>query len=110
MLSDARVVEDMDHVQSAGVSDLTWTPWSGAEKKTIYVVNVSWSGRQNQEEGFARQVASRILENDPHAADRDRLRIVIIRGYDLGIAHAQRSDPFEDSPTGWKAKLQPVAE
>jgi hypothetical protein len=80
MLSDARVVEDMDHVQSAGVSDLTWTPWSGAEKKTIYVVNVSWSGRQNQEEGFARQVASRILENDPHAADRDRLRIVIIRG------------------------------
>lgn len=41
MLSDARVVEDMDHVQSAGVSDLTWTPWSGAEKKTIYVVNVS---------------------------------------------------------------------
>jgi RDD family len=37
MLSDARVVEDMDHVQSVGVSDLTWTPWSGTEKKTIYV-------------------------------------------------------------------------
>jgi hypothetical protein len=37
MLSDARVVEDMDHVQSVGVSDLTWTPWSGTEKNTIYV-------------------------------------------------------------------------
>ena len=109
MLSDARVVEDMDHVQSAGVSDLTWTPRSSAAKKTIYVVNVFWSGQQNQEEAFAKQVASRILENNPHVADRDRLRIVIIRGYDLGIAHAQRSDPFEDSPANWKAKLQPVA-
>jgi uncharacterized RDD family membrane protein YckC len=108
MWSDAHVIEDMDHVQAAGVSDLTWTPRSGAEKTTIYVVNVFWSGRQDQEEAFARQVASRILENNPHVADRDRLRIVIIRGYDLGIAHAGRSDPFEDSPANWKAKLQPV--
>jgi hypothetical protein len=110
MLSDARVVEDMDHVQSTGVSDLTWTPSSGAKKTTIYVVNVFWSGQQDQEEGFAKQVASRILENNPHVANRDRLRIVIIRGYDLGIAHAQRSDPFEDSPANWKTKLQRVAE
>lgn len=109
MLSDARVVEGMDHVQSAGISDLTWTAWSSAEKKTIYVVSVFWSGPQNQEEAFAKHVASRILENNPHVGDRDRLRIVIIRGYDLGIAHAQRSAPFEDSPANWKAELQPVA-
>ena len=106
LLSDVRVVEHMDHVQSAGVSDLTWTPSSRADKKTIYVVNVFWSGQQGQEEEFAKQVASRILENSPHVANRDRLRIVIIRGYDLGIAHAQRSYPFEDSPANWKAKLQ----
>jgi uncharacterized RDD family membrane protein YckC len=110
MLSDARVVEDMDHVQSVAVSDLTWTPSSGAEKKTVYVVNVFWSGQEDQEEGFAKQVASRLLEKNPRVADRDRLRIVIIRGYDLGIAAAQRSNPFEDSPANWKAKLQPVAE
>ena len=110
MLSDARVVENMENVQSAGVSDLTWTPWSNAEKKqTIYVVNVFWSGQQNQEEAFAKQVASRILGNDPHVTDRDRLRIVIIRGYDLGIAHAQRSEPFEASLANWKTKLQSVA-
>jgi uncharacterized RDD family membrane protein YckC len=110
MFADARVIENMDDVQSAGVSDLTWTSWSGGEKKRIYVVSVFWSGQQNQEEGFAKQVASRILVNNPHVADRDLLRIVIIRGYDLGIAHAQRSDPFEDSPAGWKAKLQRVAQ
>ena len=109
LLSDVWVVEHMDHVQSAGVSDLTWTPSSGAEKTTIYVVNVFWSGQQGQEEEFAKQVASRILENNPHVANRDRLRIVIIRGYDLGIARAQRSDPFEDSPANWKSKLQPGA-
>ncbi len=109
MLADARVIENMDHVQSAGVSDLTWTS-SGGEKKRIYVVNVFWSGQQNQEEGFAKQVASRILENNPHVADRDLLRIVIVRGYDLGLAHAQRSNPFEDSPAGWRVKLQPVTQ
>lgn len=106
MFADARVVENMDHVQSAGVSDLTWTSSSSGEKKRIYVVSVFWSGTQNEEERFARQVASRILENNPRVADRDLLRIVVVRGYDLGIATAQRSDPFEDSPAGWKAKLQ----
>jgi uncharacterized RDD family membrane protein YckC len=106
MLADARVVENMDHVQSAGVSDLTWTSLSGSEKKRIYVVNVFWSGTQNEEERFANQAASRILENNPRVADRDLLRIVVVRGYDLGIATARRSDPFEDSPAGWKAKLQ----
>jgi uncharacterized RDD family membrane protein YckC len=107
MLSDARVVEDMDKVQSVNVSDLTWTPRSGG-KQTIYVVNVFWLGQQNQEEGFSKQVASQILANNPHVADRDRLRIVIIRGYDLGIARAERSNPFEDSPANWKAKLEAV--
>ena len=59
MLADVRVVEDMDHVQSAGVSDLTWTPSSSAEKTTIYVVNVFWSGQKDfKVEGFAKQVAS----------------------------------------------------
>jgi uncharacterized RDD family membrane protein YckC len=106
MLADARVVENMDHVQSAGVSDSTWTSSSSGEKRRIYVVTVFWSGTQNQEEGLAKQVASRILENNPRVADRDLLRIVVVRGYDLGIAYAQRSDPFEDSPAGWKAKLQ----
>jgi uncharacterized RDD family membrane protein YckC len=105
MIADAGVVENMDHVQSAGVSDLTWTSSSSGERKRIYVVNVFWSGTQNEEEAFASQVASRILENNPHIADRDLLRIVVIRGYDLGIATAHRSDPFEDSPARWKAKL-----
>jgi hypothetical protein len=67
---------------------------------------VFWSGTQDEEERFANQVASRLLGNNPRVADRDLLRIVVIRGYDLGIATAQRSEPFEDSPAGWKAKLE----
>lgn len=106
MFADARIVESLNHVQSASVSDLTSTSSSGDQKKRIYVVTVFWSGTQNQEEKFVNQVASRILQNDPTVADRDILRIVIVRGYDLGIASAERSDPFEDSPAGWRAKLQ----
>jgi hypothetical protein len=66
---------------------------------------VYWSGTQEQEEKFANQVASRILENNPRVADRDLLRVVVVRGYDLGFANAHRSTPFEDSPARWKTKL-----
>ena len=106
MFANARVAESLDHVQFASVSDLTWASSSSDEKKRIYEVEVFWSGTQGQEEEFAKQIASRILENDPAIADRDILRIVIVRGYDLGITTSRRSHAFEASPTGWKARLQ----
>jgi len=108
MFADVRLIEGMEGVQSAGISDLTWTSWSGAEneKKTIYVVNVFWSGKKGEEEAFANRVASQILQHDTQVMERNLLRIVIIRGYDLGIAHAELTHRFEDTPTKWKTKLR----
>jgi len=59
----------------------------GEEK--ILVINVYWTGKSADEESFADQVAKLILERDSKVKDHDLLRVTIIRGYDIGIAHAQ---------------------
>jgi len=105
MLQDVRLIEDMKGVQQAGVQDLTWNNWSGSERKKIYVVNVFWIGKSADEETFANRVAKLILKGDPKVQEHDLLRITMIRGYDLGIAHAQVSHPFERTPADWNAHL-----
>lgn len=105
MLQDVRLIEDMEGVQQAGVQDLTWNSWSGGERKNIFVINVFWTGKSADEEAFANRVAKLILENDPKVQEHDLLSVRMIRGYDLGIAHAQVSHPFERTPADWKAHL-----
>ena len=105
MLQDVRLIEDMKGVQQAGVQDLTWNNWSGNERKKIFVVNVFWTGKSADEEAFANRVAKLILKSDPKVQEHDLLRITMIRGYDLGIAHAQVSHPFERTPADWNAYL-----
>lgn len=52
MFADARLIEEMEGVQSVHVSDWTWTSWSGGGKKTIYDVSVSWSGKRLRRNGL----------------------------------------------------------
>jgi hypothetical protein len=105
MMADLKVVEDMPNVQAGGVSDLTWFSGTSNERKKIYVVKVIWSGPQDQEALLANTVADHILQHNPGIKSRDYLRILVIRGYDLGIAHAEVSQSYEDSPANWQAKL-----
>jgi uncharacterized RDD family membrane protein YckC len=113
LLEDVRLVEGMAGVQAAGVQDLKWNNWGGGDKKTILVINVHWAGRSADEQAFADQVAKLIIEHDPKVKEHDLLRVVMIRGYDLGIAHAQVSHPYEHTPPEWNARLfgtSPAAE
>jgi uncharacterized RDD family membrane protein YckC len=103
MLEDVRLVENMKDVQRAGVQDLNWS--SRAEVKKIFVVNVFWTGRQSEDEAFGNDVAKQIIQNDPNVDGYDVLRIVIIHGYNLGIAQAQRNHAFGRTPSEWKARL-----
>jgi hypothetical protein len=105
MLEDVRLIEAMNGVQQAGVQDLTWNSWSGGERKKIFVINVHWTGKSSDEEAFANRVAALILQNDPKVQERDLLRVTMIRGYDLGIAHAQVSHSFERTPADWNSHL-----
>jgi uncharacterized RDD family membrane protein YckC len=103
LLDDARVIESVEGVQQAGVQDLT--SWNNGKETKILVLDVYWAGKSSGEEAFADRVAQLILQNDPKVQEHDLLRIGMIRGYDLGIAHAHVSHSFEHTPSDWRARL-----
>jgi uncharacterized RDD family membrane protein YckC len=103
LLDDARLIENVEGVQQAGVEDST--NWNDGKKTNILVINISWAGKVANEEAFADRTAKLILQSDPKIEDYDLLRIVMIRGYDLGIAHARITHNFEHTPSGWKDRL-----
>jgi RDD family len=105
MLEDVRLVEGMQDVQSAGEQERVSSGWSGENKRKTLVVTVSWSGQPDGREVFADQVARVILQHNPKVKEHDSLRIVLIRGFDLGIAHAQITYPFERTPDQWSSRL-----
>jgi uncharacterized RDD family membrane protein YckC len=105
LLADVRLVEGMAGVQNAGVQDLSSKNYSSGVTKKFLIVNAFWTGKSSDGEAFADKVAKLILQNDPQAQDHDVLRVVVIRGYDLGIARAQQRDPFERTPAEWKARV-----
>ncbi len=123
LLIDVRAVEGMEGVQAAGVQDLNQTDYGSGEKKKILVINVYWSGQSRDKQvftsngvgnindnwtdkqAFADQVGKLIINQDPTVRDRDLLKIVVIRGYNLGIAHAQVSYYYQHTPAEWNARL-----
>ena len=105
MLDDVRVVENMPEVQSASVQDLYWRSFNGGSTRRIFVVTVRWTGPSGSEDSAADQIAKEILQNDSEVQTRDALRIVFIRGYDLGIAHAQVARSFQHTPAEWNDRV-----
>ena len=105
LFEDARLVEGMRNVQTASVQDLTWTDWGGGNKKKILVIDIRWTGKSGDEEAFANDAARLILGHDEKAQGYDLLRIVVVRGYDMGIAHAQISRSYEHTPAEWSTRL-----
>ena len=74
-------------------------------KKWILVINVYWKGQVGDEQAFADAVAKLMLERDANIKEYGLLRVVMLRGYDIGIAHAQVSHAYEHTPAGWNARL-----
>jgi uncharacterized RDD family membrane protein YckC len=128
LLTDARAVEGMEGVQAAGVQDLSQTAFGSGEKTKILVINVYWAGKSVDrqvftshsagnfhdnwvaKEAFADQVGRLIIKHDPTVKDHDLLKVVVIRGYDLGIAHVHISYYYQRTPAEWNARLSGVEE
>ncbi len=106
MLRDVAAIEAMPGVQQAGVQDLT--SWGGSSKQKIFLVNIIWTQKPSDERALADTVAGRILRDDPSVRNYDQLRINMIRGYDLGLAHAEVRQSFDDSPAHWAAHLSNI--
>jgi uncharacterized RDD family membrane protein YckC len=105
LLEDVRLVEGMEGVQAAGAQDLNTTNSGSSERKKILVINVHWAGKSADKQAFVDQVAKVIIEHDPTVKEHDQLKIALIRGYSLGIAHAQVSYYYQHTPAEWNARL-----
>lgn len=103
LLEDARQVEQLPGVQSAGINRVT-TYRSGAHDSSL-VVTVRCVVADTDEQALANQVADSILTTDSGIDQYSVLRIVVVRGYDIGIAHGSFAQTYSDTPAGWKRQF-----
>jgi len=54
---------------------------------------------------LANKVARVILQNHQRAREKDRISIIIVYGYDIGISSFWRKTPFSFSPSEWEKRL-----
>ena len=122
LLEDVRVVEGMEGVQAAGAQDMK-THSSDDERKKILVISVYWAGKSADSHPFAESlthkvtegwaekqpvadlVAKLVIEHDSTVNEHDSLKVVVIRGYNIGIIHSQVSYFYEHTPSEWNARL-----
>lgn len=105
LLEDARLLENLESVQSAQVME-QWSATLGkGESKKSLVLTIHWGGDSSDNEAVADRLAKIILTHDSSVQNFDSLRIVIVRGYDLGIAEATSTNTFAHSPNEWRARL-----
>jgi len=70
------------------------------------VISAHWTGAFDDQEGFSDEIARELLvERDPNLEQWGVLRIVVIRGYNMGIARAQVSHVFQGTPAEWRERL-----
>jgi uncharacterized RDD family membrane protein YckC len=101
MLDDVRLLEQMEGVQSAAALDQR--SHTGGQTKRSLVVTIHWVGESADRTLFAHQVARTILAHDSGALNYDSLRVVVVRGYDIGIAKSKVTYSFEHSPSEWNS-------
>jgi uncharacterized RDD family membrane protein YckC len=104
MSDDVERLESIPDVQSANVEDLIWKS-AGAPAKKILVVSVTWSGEAAHQDSVADEAAKVLLESDATVKDHDSLRVIVVRGYNLGITRAQVTRTFQRTPAEWRARL-----
>jgi uncharacterized RDD family membrane protein YckC len=104
LMADATMVERIDGVQSAEITSMSSFGNNASGK--FLSINIHCTGEPGDEERVADQVAKLILQNDHNIQNYLRLRIAIIRGYDLGISSRWASRTFNYSPDEWRARIQ----
>ncbi len=105
MRQDEGLIEHMKGVQRAHLRDiLLHSSASGGAKKNLVATVTVRSGSLEQE-AFANEVASTILQNDPNAQSYDQLTIQLYYGYDIGIAQRWNHQEFAHTPAEWRKRM-----
>ena len=103
-MDDIRVLEQLDGVQKAGFV----VAWKGGLRSGIpasLTITIRCNCHEDDEEGLADEAAKALIENDQGLQQYPVIHIVVMRGYDIGIASHWTSQRFSDSPAGWNLRL-----
>jgi uncharacterized RDD family membrane protein YckC len=103
LLADLEIVEGMRGVYAASVMESN--AWGGRDSKKLMVVTVHWTGDADQQGVLSEELARTLLLNDPKIDQWDALRVVVVRGYNIGIANANVSQVFQHTPAEWRDLL-----
>lgn len=108
---DVRLIEQLDRVQAVREKIFKPLKWNGFMKnnplvsKKTFVITVWWTGEPKDREVFADRVAKLILLTNPRAHEQDLLWIVVVRGYNIGIASGGKSETFKHTPAEWSQRV-----
>ena len=87
------------------VGQNTWISNGERSVKTHVFCQVFIRHKPDDMGACANEIADIILDTYPPALGKDRIRILITRGYDIGIAKFHRSNSFVFSPGEWIGRI-----
>jgi uncharacterized RDD family membrane protein YckC len=103
LIKDAQQIEKLPGVHSANI--LQVSGYHAGAKDVSLLAEVRCTIATSDQEALANQVADSLITTDPAIDQYSTLRIVLIRGYDIGIAHSSFTEIFTDSPAHWRQQL-----
>lgn len=105
MRHDARLIEQVNGVQRARVSDLLGRSSAGGGVTKDILVSIHLKSKPPSQEALADEVARVVLQNDQNAEGYERIRILLFDGYDVGIATHWDRQEFAHSPAEWRQRV-----
>ncbi|HEV2136123.1 MAG TPA: RDD family protein [Terracidiphilus sp.] len=103
LLADAHQVESLPGVQSASIK--REIIYNGGKEEINLSSYVRCTITTSEEETLANQVANSLITTDPTIDKYSMLRIVLIRGYDIGIFHSSFSQTYSETPVHWRERF-----
>lgn len=108
LLEDARLIEQVQGVQSVSVNKI-WQVNAGTSAGTNGLgVVIRATCPEDGEEALADEAARALIEGDGGFKDYERVTISVVRGYDIGIASSFRSQRYSDTPEAWMRRVGAV--
>jgi TonB family protein len=105
LMDDARMVEQVDGVQSASPHVILQRDAKTGASSTYLAVVIRCACQQDTEETVANEAAKALIEGDLNFPSYARVIIYVVRGYDIGIASSLPSQTYSDTPTRWSQRL-----
>jgi len=62
--------------------------------------------RAPNEDMLANKIAQIALDNNPRASQKDLVSVILVYGYDIGIASSWRKQVYNFSPQQWQERFE----